>query len=87
MLDTMQNKTLLRESINALKQQWQQLVIEYSDARRDAERRGVADEALRNLDLVYEIKIDLAFSELKIAESLEVLSRCLQNARNSGSVN
>lgn len=70
-----------RESVDALKQQWQDLVVEHFEARRVAQRQGVADEVLRQLDLIYGFKIDLAYSELKIVESLEILRMTVQ--RNS----
>lgn len=77
-----------RENIDALKQEWQRLVVDHFEARRDAQRRGVTDEILRQLDLVYGVKIDLAYSELKIAESLEVLRVTVQrNSRAFGAVN
>jgi hypothetical protein len=71
-----------RESIDALKQQWQRLVVDHFETRRDAQRLGHSDEVLRQLDLVYGVKIDLAYAELKIAESLEVLRVTVQ--RSSG---
>ena len=77
-----------RESIDALKQQWQRLVVDHFEARREAQRQGLSDDVLRQLDLVYGVKIDLVYSELKIEESLEVLRVTVQrNSKALGAVN
>lgn len=48
-------------------------MVDHFEARRDAQRQGVPDEVLLRLDLMYGVRIDVAYSELKIAESLEIL--------------
>jgi len=69
------------ESVGALHEQWQRLVEEYSRARHDANRNGLHFQQLRQLDMAYNLRIDLAFTELRIAESLERLRQTVQQAR------
>ena len=78
-----ENGFVPRESIKALKEQWRRLVDDHFKARRHAQTQGVPEEELRQLDLVYGVKIDLAYSELKIAESLEVLRASVQRNRRT----
>ena len=69
---------LLSDSIDALRQQWLRLVKEYARARRRAEEQGTEPAELEVLDLSYNLRIDLAFMELKVSESLEHLRSALR---------
>jgi hypothetical protein len=65
-------------AVTALKERWLRLVAEYREARCKAQQNGTASEQLSVVDDRYRLSIDLAFGELKSAESVERLRSVLE---------
>ncbi len=63
----------MQEFVQVRKECWQNLVAEYAQVRRLTLANGYRPD----VELSYTIRIDLAFAELKMAESLDHLQHSL----------
>jgi hypothetical protein len=56
-------------NVQILQQDWQRAVREHEQVTRDARRRGISPREFQKIGKAYLLRIDIAYSRLKMAET------------------
>jgi len=60
-------------NLDALHNDWRRAVAQYAQERREAERDRVPARELKRLDLLHNLRIDVAYARFRNAQALEEL--------------
>ena len=56
-------------NVQTLQQDWQRAVREHEQVARDARRRGLNAQEFQKVGRAYLLRVDIAYSRLKVAET------------------
>jgi hypothetical protein len=56
-------------NVQTLQQDWQRAVREHEHVARDARRRGLSPQEFQKIGRAYLLRVDIAYSRLKMAET------------------
>jgi hypothetical protein len=56
-------------NVQILQQDWQRAVREHEQVARDARRRGLNPQEFQKIGRAYLLRVDIAYSRLKVAET------------------
>lgn len=69
-----QTESMADINVQMLQEDWQRAVREHEQIARDARRRGISPRDFQQIAKAYLMRIDVAYSRLKMAEA--TIGRC-----------
>jgi hypothetical protein len=69
-----QTESMADINVQMLQEEWQRAVREHEQIARDARRRGLSPQEFQQIGKAYLMRIDTAYSRLKMAEA--TIGRC-----------